>query len=92
MILSELRNYLRRRGQASLQDMALHFDADPHALRGMLERWIRKGKVTRQSAKASCGDGCNQCDPASVEIYVWDTEQRPAESVIPVKNLGCTRD
>lgn len=92
MILSDLRDYLRQRGQASLQDMALHFDADPEALRGMLEHWIRKGKVTRQTAKASCGDSCTQCDPATVEIYVWGRQQQPAETVIPVQNLGCSRN
>jgi putative ferrous iron transport protein C len=91
MILSDLRDYLRQRGQASLQDMALHFDADPDALRGMLEQWIRKGKVSRRSAKASCGDSCTQCDPASVEIYVWGTEASGTETVIPVQNIGCSR-
>ena len=91
MILSDLRDYLRQRGQASLQDMALHFDADPEALKGMLEHWIRKGKVTRQTAKASCGDSCTQCDPATVEIYVWGRQQQPTETVIPVQNLGCSR-
>ena len=92
MILSELRDYLRERGQASLQDMALHFDTDPDALRGMLEQWIRKGKVSRRSAKASCGDSCSQCDPASVEIYVWGSEPQSVQNVIPVQNLGCSRD
>lgn len=91
MILSDLRDYLRQREQASLQDMALHFDADPEALKGMLEHWIRKGKVTRQTAKASCGDSCTQCDPASVEIYVWGKQQQPGETVIPVQNLGCSK-
>ena len=52
MILSEVRHYLRQRGQASLDDIALHFDADPMAVRGMLDIWIRKGKAHKQNTAA----------------------------------------
>ena len=36
MILSDIRRYLQQCGQATLADIALHFDADPDAMRGML--------------------------------------------------------
>lgn len=91
MILSELRDYLRKRGQASLQELALHFDSDPQALRGMLQRWIAKGQVVRRQAGASCGDGCRQCDPASVEIYVWSQNTGSVSEHPLIKNLGCSR-
>lgn len=71
MILPEIRQYLRQRGQASLADIALHFDIDPDALRGMLEVWMRKGKVRKQLATASCGSSCNQCRSSATEIYTW---------------------
>lgn len=71
MILSEIRQYLEQRGQASLADIALHFDAEPDAVRGMLEAWIRKGKVIRRSSTASCGSTCQSCDAASTELYFW---------------------
>lgn len=71
MILSEIRRYLEQRGQASLADIALHFDAEPDAVRGMLDAWIRKGKVIRRASTASCGTACQSCDPASTELYVW---------------------
>ena len=71
MILSEVRDYVRSRGQASLAEIALHFDADPEAVRGMLEVWVRKGQVARRAATASCGSSCSQCDPASTELYLW---------------------
>jgi hypothetical protein len=71
MILPEIRRYLRQRGQASLADIALHLDIDPDALRGMLEVWMRKGKVRRQLATASCGSSCSQCQSAATEIYTW---------------------
>jgi putative ferrous iron transport protein C len=71
MILSEIRSYLKERGQATLADIALHFKTEPDALRGMLEVWIKKGKVQKQSATASCGSSCQQCEPSATEIYAW---------------------
>ena len=53
MILSEVRDYLQQRGRATLADIALHFDTEPDAVRGMLQIWIQKGKVHRQMATAS---------------------------------------
>ena len=90
MILSEIRDYLKERGQASLQDLALHFDADPDALRGMLAHWIRKGQVTRRSAAAACGSSCTQCDPTSVELYVWRDSLSDEQAVPLVRDLGCS--
>lgn len=71
MILSEVRDYLKQRGQCTLSDIALHFDTDADAVRGMLDVWIRKGKVEKRSATASCGTSCQSCDPASTEVYSW---------------------
>ena len=71
MILSEVRDYLKQRGQCTLSDVALHFDADADAVRGMLEIWIRKGKVEKSAATASCGTSCQSCDPAATVIYSW---------------------
>jgi len=71
MILAEIRDYLKQRGQCTLSDIALHFDTDADAVRGMMEVWIRKGKVERRSATASCGTSCQSCDPAATEVYSW---------------------
>jgi len=71
MILSDIKRYLAERGQATLADIALHCDAEPDAVRGMLEQWIRKGKVEKRMAGGSCGSNCSSCDPASVELYFW---------------------
>ena len=86
MILSEIKQYLSQRGSASLSDIALHFDTNPDALRGMLQKWINKGKVRRQSANALCGSSCSKCDPATTEIYEWvdPLQTTPAESGIKV--------
>ncbi len=78
MILADIKRYLEQRGQAALADIALHFDADPEAVRGMLEVWMRKGRVHRQMANAACGSACHQCDSAVTEIYVWGEAQGAA--------------
>ena len=71
MILSQVRDYLKHRGQATLADLALHFDTQPEAMRGMLDRWVSKGQVERRKVEAACGTSCNRCDPAAMELYVW---------------------
>ncbi len=75
MILSEIKKYIQQRGQASLEDIALHFDTEADAVREMLKIWIHKGKITQQISSASCGSSCTQCDSASTEIYVWTNNQ-----------------
>ncbi len=86
MILSDIRNYLEKRGQASLADIALHFEADPDAVRGMLDVWIRKNRVHKQMATLSCGDSCTQCDPTTTEIYVWTRSATKLHTSLP---SGC---
>lgn len=72
MILSELRDYIQAQSRVSLKDLSLHFNVDPHALRGMLQKWISKGRVRKEMAGgASCGTGCCQCDPLITEVYEW---------------------
>ncbi len=74
MILTDLKTYLAERGRATLSDMALHFDSDPEALRGMLAQFVRKGRVRRLTPGSACGS-CQKCDLAAPEIYEW-TEGR----------------
>ena len=70
MILTELKAYLISKGKAPLIDMAHHFDVAPDAVKGMLEHWIRKGKVRRLEGSA-CDKGCCQTEPVNLEIYEW---------------------
>lgn len=73
MVLADVKHYLRQHRQASLCDLALHFETDPDAMRGMLALWVRKGKVIKTDLKGGCGGGCKscRCDPATLEIYTW---------------------
>jgi len=70
-MLVAVRDYLRRRGQATLADVAHHFRLSPEVARQMLQVWERKGMVRRRAATAACGTACSQCDPASVEVWEW---------------------
>ncbi len=83
MILSDIRNYLQLNGEATLADIALHFETDADAVRGMLDVWIRKGKIRKQMATASCGSTCNQCDPAATEVYVWGETEVTLDPYLP---------
>lgn len=70
MILAQVRDYLQTHRRAALFDLSLHFDTDPDALRGMLAKWVDKGKVVKLPMGTLCG-GCSHCDPNSIEIYEW---------------------
>lgn len=76
MILSELRQYLQDKHRATLNDLVLHFQVDADALRGMLGKWISKGKVRQTPAPSSCGTSCCKCDPLLTEIYEWVDDAR----------------
>ncbi len=67
-MLSTIGHYLEQQHTASLADIARHVDADPDAVRGMIDHWVRKGRVCEVSV--ACGD-CTQCDPTSIVIYRW---------------------
>jgi putative ferrous iron transport protein C len=72
MILSDIKRYLQERKQATLSDLAIHFDIEPEAMRGMLEHWIHKGKVSKSALGASCKKGCASCScDTDMESYLW---------------------
>ena len=71
MTPSEVKRYLTERKLAPLNDIALHFDMDPDAVRGVLSLWIRKGRV-RLHQEEGCSSGCcGGCGEHVKEIYEW---------------------
>ena len=82
---SAVKAYLQRRGMARLGDLVNRFDSDPAAVRGVLEFWMRKGRVREIGAAGSaCGAGCATCTggacqtPEAAALYVWvDGQARP---------------
>jgi hypothetical protein len=72
MILSDIKRYQIEHKRATLGDLAIHFDTDPEAMRGMLEQWIRKGRVLKSELQTSCNKTCSKCcDDSAMEIYDW---------------------
>jgi hypothetical protein len=71
MILADIGRYVQERRQVTLNEIARHFDAQPDAVRGMLDVWINKGRISRQLVTTACGSTCQQCDVASIEMYTW---------------------
>ncbi len=70
-MLLEIKRYMQERKQVSLRDLALHFDADPEAIRGMLDKWIEKGRV-RKCSSLACGSCASDCSAAQQEeAYEW---------------------
>jgi hypothetical protein len=78
-VLRRLRRYLQLHRQATLGDLALHFDVPAEAMRGMLEGWLRKGRVRELDAQATCNTSCaTACDDTAMTIYEWVEPTAPA--------------
>jgi hypothetical protein len=75
MILTDIQNYLIKHRKASLEELAMYAHSDADAIRLMLNRLIRKGRV-RQIEGKKCG-GCHSCTPESIEFYEWIMASKP---------------
>ena len=71
MILTELRAYLIPPRRVAIADLASRFAIQPSALRGMLETFVRKGRVRRVEGGAGDCSGCAKCEAYALEIYEW---------------------
>ncbi len=67
-MLSAIRRYMEERPTATLADVAAHVGADTDAVRGMIDHWIRKGRIGVVPLERGA---CTQCDPATIETYRW---------------------
>lgn len=76
-MLSNVKRFMEQRGTASLADIAHHVDADPDAVRGMVEYWVAKRRICE--VPVACG-GCTQCDPATIETYRWLDGSSPPDT------------
>ncbi|MGB6301767.1 MAG: FeoC-like transcriptional regulator [Rivularia sp. (in: cyanobacteria)] len=70
MILKELQNFIFNRRRVCLAEMELHFHIDGDALRQMLWKLIKKGRVHKVPTPEKC-HGCTSCDPDTLEFYEW---------------------
>lgn len=86
MILSEISDYIRLRGSASLQDILLKFDIDEQTARQILALLVKKGRIAHSRITASCGNSCNRCSEVSTEIYNW----KDGDATVRVTPPDCT--
>lgn len=70
MILIELRDYVRERGQVSLEEVCRHFGLEQELARALLHTWVQRGRLRHPQAGAACR-GCAVCASGIGEIYVW---------------------
>lgn len=70
-MLMQIRDYCAQRGLVSLHDLTLHFQIEAEVMRGMLEHWIRKGKLCKQAPCGGCVSSCGGCNPTFNEFYRW---------------------
>ena len=71
MILSDIKEYFSNHEMASLADLSVHFGVEPDAMRGMLDRFIHKGKLIKLPQEGACPKCCIGCDSDRLEIYGW---------------------
>lgn len=74
MILQEIKQYVKKRQQVSLQDIAVHFDKEPETVRGILDFWVRKGRIELQTQTPSCAGSCHCAANQNQEIYCWNAQ------------------
>jgi hypothetical protein len=76
MILSQVRNYLRHHGRASVRDMAARFDMEAGAIEGMMEILTQRGQVKRLDCTSCASTGsCSMA--AGTAIYMWKEGKGP---------------
>ncbi|NJK75996.1 MAG: sugar metabolism transcriptional regulator [Oscillatoriales cyanobacterium RU_3_3] len=87
MILSEIQQFIAANKRASIADLKLHFRTDGDALRRMLDRLVRKGRISKMPEAKKCG-GCCSCSDDATEIYVWVNADRATPAAESV-SLNC---
>ncbi|WP_228720729.1 FeoC-like transcriptional regulator [Nitrogeniibacter mangrovi] len=68
--MNRLRDTLKQRERASVQELSLALGMTPDALRAMLDTLERKGRVHKLPAQTNCGDCC-KCNPDTLDVYAW---------------------
>ncbi len=70
-MLKSILEYLKTRDAACLSEIAAHLEAEPEAVRPMLELLEARGRIRRQSVDRpqGCG-GCTACRPDA--LILWE--------------------
>ncbi|MBZ8182890.1 FeoC-like transcriptional regulator [Oscillatoria salina] len=70
MILKELQEFVFKYHRVSLAEMELRFHIDGDALRQMLNKLVKKGRISKLPIPEHC-HGCTSCNPDTIEFYEW---------------------
>ncbi len=82
----QVKQYLQARGSAPMSDLVNRFDCDAGAILGILDFWIRKGKVRTVAGQAGCATVCSGCSggscgtPELSSVYIWVEQNHRGES------------
>lgn len=74
MLLTEIKDYIKERKTATLADLRMHFRTSPDEMRGMMETWVKKGKIIKHEAESGGCHGCSSCkchENENLEVYEW---------------------
>jgi putative ferrous iron transport protein C len=69
-MLTNIQTYIAKHSTVSIADLSLHFRSDREAIRPMLDKLCRKGRIRKLPASGKCG-GCTSCEQGTLELYEW---------------------
>jgi len=69
-MLRDLQGYIATHHIVSIADLSRRFHTDSQALKPMLNKLSRKGRIRKLPAPEKCTD-CTCCDLSSLECYEW---------------------
>lgn len=67
-MLVQIREFIRREGIASVQQLSREFRIEASALKPMLDLWIKKGGIEPCQQKPACFSQCSKCQQTT-EYY-----------------------
>ena len=70
-VLLQIRDFIRREGVVSTQQLTREFRLDLSALQPMLDLWVRKGMIGKYQEKANCQSACFKCRIQPPEYYQY---------------------
>ena len=85
MILFEIRDYMKKRMQASLDELTVVFKRSEAELQPLLDRWVSKGMIECLD-KGGCAKGaCRGCPMSCSTYYRWVS--RIGRGQVPVRSV-----
>jgi len=77
-MLLALKSYLMTHDSVGLEELSTHFNEDPGVIRDMLEHFIRKGQVVKETAATLCDNCAMECSGGleQLTVYQWQKNQK----------------